>query len=46
MPDITHIKIPKVLRDELKIKAIRMETTLYKLTVKIFKEWLKKHTEK
>ena len=40
--DITHIKIPKELRDRLKIAAIRQQKTLYKLTCEIFNDYLKK----
>ena len=44
--DITHIKIPKELRDNLKIAAIRQHTTLYKLTCEILEDYLKKLSKK
>lgn len=46
MPNITHIKIPKIMRDELKIAAIRSQTTLYELTKKILQDYLKRFNHK
>ena len=43
MPDITHIKITKQMRDELKIAAIRNRKTLQELVKEIFTNYLHKY---